>query len=366
MGPRVLFAGGGTGGHVYPAIAIANALKVINPKSAIAFAGTRERLEWTAVPKAGYPIYDISVSAFPRKLSMSLLSFPLKLVKGIRDSFELIKGFRPDVVVGTGGYVSGPVLWAANRKNIPTLIQEQNAFAGATNKILGKNAEKIFLAFQEAGAYFPENRWEVSGNPVRSAIVEKDREESRAHFGLDNSGKVLFLFGGSLGSQALNEAMKRIVPNLLQHEDLNIIWQTGRNNFDKVTEGLASSDRVKVLPYVDRMDYAYSAADLVLCRAGAITCSEIMMTAKPAILVPLPSAAEDHQTHNARAMVSAGAAHLVKQADLSTSLESTIIELINDGERLVQMGQAAKTIAKPDAAKLIAREVVELADNHSG
>ncbi len=385
IGPRVLFAGGGTGGHVYPAIAIANALKALDPKASIAFAGTKEKMEWTAVPQAGYPIYDISISGFPRKLSLGLLKFPFKLLKGLKDSFELIGGFRPDVVVGTGGYVSGPVLWAANRRKIPTLIQEQNAFAGATNKMLGKNAKKIFLAFKEAGSYFPEKEWVVSGNPVRSIIHEADPLISRRHFGIAQRNKVLFIFGGSLGSVALNNGVLEIIGDLLKVEDLSIIWQTGNANFESLRDALANrlaesgpsniedeksiaqngevtskvSDRIKLLPYIDRMELAYGAADLVLCRAGAITCSELMMTAKPSVLVPLPSAAEDHQTHNAIAM--GEAAVMVKQSDMSANLSSEILELLADKDRRRSMSDAARSMAQPNAAAIIAEGVVQLA-----
>jgi len=363
--PRVLFAGGGTGGHVYPAIAIANALRAKDPRAAIAFAGTRERLEWTAVPKAGYPIHEIDIAGFPRELSTKMLTFPFRLMKGLRDSFELIKGFRPDVVVGTGGYVSGPVLWAASWKNIPTLIQEQNAFAGATNKILGKKASKIFLAFTEAKKFFPSSRCVVSGNPVREAISERASSEAKEFFGIAQDQQVLFVFGGSLGSRPLNNAMLSIVEDLTASKKLSVIWQTGRDNFDKVKAVLKSSEQVKLLPYVDRMDLAYGAADLVLCRAGAITCSELMMVAKPSVLVPLPSAAEDHQSYNAQAMVDAGAAVLLKQSDMESQLLDSITSLLSKNDLLEQMSAAAKKMAMPQAAKIIAEGVSNLANGRS-
>lgn len=359
--PRVLFAGGGTGGHVYPAIAIADAVRTLEPEAVIAFAGTQERLEWTAVPKAGYPIHPITISGFHRKQMLRNLTFPFKLAQGLSQSWGLVGAFDPDVVVGTGGFVSGPVLWTAGLRGRTTVLQEQNAYAGVTNKILAKRAARIHLAFEAAQAYFPAPKCRLSGNPTRPELQTADPAAARRHFDLPDAAPVLFVFGGSLGSLALNTTLQAQVHTLLEHPNLHVIWQTGNRYFDRLQVPELKHDRLRMLRYVDRMDLAYAVADLALCRSGAISCSELMVTGTPSVLVPSPNVAEDHQTNNARAMADGGAAVLLPEPEMAAQLVGTIHRLLNEPETLHQMAAAARRMARPQAAQTIAQDVLTLA-----
>ncbi len=359
--PRILFAGGGTGGHVYPAIAIADAVKALVPEAAIAFAGTTDHMEWEAVPKAGYAIHPITISGFHRGQMLRNLTLPFKLIKGLAESWRLVKGFDADVAVGTGGYVSGPVLLAASLGGRPTLVQEQNAYAGMTNKFLAKRAAHVHVAFPEAADYFPEGKSVLSGNPTRKELTEADRATGRAHFDVPDAAKLLLVFGGSLGSAALNDALEKHHRALLEDENLYLLWQTGTRYFDRLESKIEKHRRLRLLKYVDRMDLAYAASDLALCRAGAITCSELMVTGTPAVLVPSPNVAEDHQTKNAQSMSINGAAALLPEARLDADLFEQTRTLLNDPERRKAMADAARKLARPDAAERIARDVLTLA-----
>lgn len=359
--PRILFAGGGTGGHVYPAIAIADAIRTLWPDPVIEFAGTRERMEWRAVPKAGYAIHPITVSGFQRSLSARNLTFPFKLMKGMAQSIHLVRGFEPDVVVGTGGYVSGPVLLAAAMLRRPTLIQEQNAYAGMTNKLLARHASRIHIAFPEARNYFPEEKCRLTGNPTRQELADADPQEGRSFFRLPPDARVLFVFGGSLGSGAINDAVEENLPGLLETPNLYVLWQTGERYFDALEKRVPDHDRLRLMKYVDRMDLAYAAADLVLARAGAITCSELLVTGTPSILVPSPNVAEDHQTKNALSLQRAGAAELLPEPELHARFGTDVSALLADTPRLEAMAQAARDAARPEAAIDIARDVLAVA-----
>ncbi|HMB90515.1 MAG TPA: undecaprenyldiphospho-muramoylpentapeptide beta-N-acetylglucosaminyltransferase [Rhodothermales bacterium] len=359
--PRILFAGGGTGGHVYPAIAIADAVRALEPEAAIAFAGTVDHMEWEAVPKAGYEIHPITVSGFQRKLTIRNVLFPFKLLKGMWQSWDLVGAFDADVAVGTGGYVSGPVLMMANWRRRPTLLQEQNAYAGVTNRLLSKNAAQIHVAFPEAMEAFPKEKCRLSGNPTREELRNIDHAEARAHFEVLEDAALLLVFGGSLGSQALNDAMEKNLAAMLADENVYIIWQTGRRYFQKLHSRVEPHPRLRLLQYIDRMDLAYAAADVALCRAGAITCSELMVTGTPAILVPSPNVAEDHQTKNAMSMAKAGAAVLIPEQQLDDALLQEAPALLQDQSRRDQMTAAAREVARPDAAREIARQVLALA-----
>lgn len=359
--PRVLFACGGTGGHVYPAIAIADAVKAMAPEAAVAFAGTRERMEWEAVPKAGYTIHPVTVSGFPRSLSPKLLAFPFKLAKGLTDSLGIVGRFAPDVVVGTGGYVTGPVGLAAALRRRPLVLQEQNAYAGATNKLLARVADRVFVAFEAARAYFPAGKTVVAGNPVREDLTDVDAAVARAHFGVEAGQRVLLVMGGSLGAGPINEALRRHVEELLADQDLVVIWQTGRRYFDDLQRTVPKHPRLRLLQYLDRMDYAYAVADLAVCRAGAITCSELAVTGTPAVLVPSPNVTADHQTKNARALADEGAAVLLPERDLMAGLLPAVQDLLADADRRAAMREAALRIARPHAAREIAQTVLELA-----
>ena len=358
--PRILLAGGGTGGHVYPAIAIANAIRALEPEAAIAFAGTQDHLEWEAVPKAGYAIHPITISGFHRKQLLRNLSFPFKLAKGLSQSWSLVGDFDADIAVGTGGYVSGPVLMAASWRKRPVVVQEQNAYAGVTNRLLAKRAAQIHIAFPEAKQWFPEEKCRLSGNPTRAILLEADYAAARAAFEVPDGASLLLVFGGSLGSLALNTAMEKHLATLLADENIYIIWQTGKLYYERLQARVEAHPRLRLLQYIDRMDLAYAAADLVLCRAGAITCSELLVTGTPAILVPSPNVAEDHQTKNAQSMAHAGAAMLAPEADLDAALVENVPALLNDQARRTEMAKAARAAAHPDAAERIARDVLRL------
>ena len=359
--PRILFACGGTGGHVYPAIAIADAIREIRPDAAIAFAGTENHMEWEAVPKAGYPIHSVTVSGFPRGLSPKLLTFPFKLAKGIWDSWQLIGGFDPDVVVGTGGYVSGPVGLVGAWRGRPVAVQEQNAYAGATNKLLAKRTEAVYIAFEAARDYFPDGKSVLTGNPVRADLTDVDAAAARAHFEVEDGQRVLLAMGGSLGAGPINDAFKQNLDALLADESLTVIWQTGRRYFDELERQVPQHPRLRLLQYLDRMDYAYAVADLAVCRAGAITCSELAVTGTPSILVPSPNVTADHQTKNAKALADNGAAVLLPETQLNAEFLPTVQTLMNDRARLDAMHTAALDMARPNAAHEIAEAVLALA-----
>ena len=364
--PRVLFACGGTGGHVYPAIAIADAVRRLRPDAAVAFAGTRDRMEWEAVPKAGYPIRAITVSGFQRGLSARAiarnLTFPFKLVKGLWESWRLVGSFDPDVVVGTGGYASGPVGLAASLRGRPLVLQEQNAYAGATNKLLSGRADKVFLAFEAAVSYFDGAETAISGNPVRQDLLDVDAAEARAHFDLPADARVLLAMGGSLGAGPLNGALKLHLDALLADEQTAVIWAAGKRYYDTLRAAVPDHPRLRLVPYLDRMDLAYAAADLALCRSGAITCSELAVTGTPSVLVPSPNVTADHQTKNALALSEAGAAVLLPEPDLASQFEAVVPPLLHDSAARQSMTEAALAIARPEAATTIAEAVVALAD----
>ena len=364
--PRVLFACGGTGGHVYPAIAIADAVRQLRPGAAVAFAGTRDRMEWEAVPKAGYPIRAVTVSGFQRGLSFEALSrnvtFPFKLMKGLWESWRLVGAFDPDVVVGTGGYASGPVGLAASLRGVPLVLQEQNAYAGATNKLLAKRAARVFLAFEAAAPFFGGAPTEVAGNPVRQDLVDVDRAEARAHWDVPDGADVLLAMGGSLGAGPINGALKLNLDALLADERAFVIWAAGKRYYDTLREAVPEHPRLRLVPYLDRMDLAYAASSLALCRSGAITCSELAVTGTPSVLVPSPNVTADHQTKNAAALVDAGAARLLPETDLAGQFEAVVPALLHDEAARQRMAEAALAIARPDAARTIAEAVVALAD----
>ena len=357
-----MFAAGGTGGHVYPALAIAHALKSLEPSVSITFAGTRERMEWDVVPRAGFPICPISAMGLQRNLAPRNVLFPFKLVEGIIQSLRLIEGLETDVVIGTGGFVAGPVLLAARMKGRPIVIQEQNAYAGLTNRVLARWATRIHIAFAEAEGDFPPGKCMLTGNPTRPELSVADRKSGRMFYDVPHDANVLFVFGGSLGSLALNAALEDQLADLLVDEKRIIIWQTGARYFERIQAGISLHPRLRLVKYVNRMDMAYAAADLVLSRAGAITCSELMVTGTPAVLVPSPNVAEDHQTKNARSMQEAGAAVLLPELDLKSGLIREVNALANDAGRRKEMAAAARRLARPNAAVDIANSVLALVE----
>ena len=367
--PRILLTGGGTGGHVYPAIAIADAIREKCPNAVLEFAGSKNRIEWTAVPDAGYPIHAVSVQGLMRSLSVTNifknLKMPFVVGKGMLEALRLIDAFDADVAVGTGGYVSAPVIWAAHMKKRPVLIQEQNAHVGLTNKFLSRFADRIHTAFTETLSVFPAGRTTVSGNPTRKGLAETSKDEARAFFNVEPGQRVLIILGGSGGSKAINETFERQLKDFLYHKNLVLIWQTGAKYFDRLKTELEEHPRLRLLKFIDRMDYAYAAADIAVCRSGALTCSELMITGTPSILIPSPNVAEDHQTRNAESLVSAGAARLLKESNIRTRLYEVWEELWEDEKALTRLSKAAFSHATPDAAADIAADVLKLTGRFS-
>ncbi|MDZ7263169.1 MAG: undecaprenyldiphospho-muramoylpentapeptide beta-N-acetylglucosaminyltransferase [candidate division KSB1 bacterium] len=362
---RVIISGGGTGGHVYPGIAIANKIKELQPEAEIMFVGVKKRIEEKIVPREGYPLHTIHVQYLPRRPGLRTLTFFSSLVIGLLQSLWFLKRYQPRVVVGTGGYVSGPVVYAAHLLGTPTLIQEQNSYPGITTRLLAGRATEVHLAFAEALAYFrkikDQTKFKITGNPIRLATVLPPRGVARHQFGLAEDQRTLFLFGGSQGATALNKALQEALPYL--SSEIQIIWQTGEADFDAAKNACsASAQRIFVAPFIYNMLDAYAAADLALCRAGAITIAELVQLGIPAIFVPLPTAAEGHQEKNARVLVEAQAAAMILQQDLTgKSLQQTIEALIFDEPKLQLFRQNLKPFHHPNAAEAIAQRVLALA-----
>ncbi|MFY0698713.1 MAG: undecaprenyldiphospho-muramoylpentapeptide beta-N-acetylglucosaminyltransferase [Balneola sp.] len=358
--PRILIAAGGTGGHVYPAIAIADAIKNENADSEILFVGTKDHMEWKAVPKAGYKIKSVWISGFHRRLTLKNMLFPLKLVTSIVQSFGIVSSFKPQVMVSCGGYAAGPVGWVAGKRGVKVVIQEQNSFPGVTNRMLAKFASRIFTAFKEAAKYLPPDKIVESGNPTRSTLDKIEKKVGLNSFNFDDSKPVLMVLGGSGGARSINEAVKE---NLDKLSDLQVIWQCGSRYIDALMKevDLENNKNIHLTAFIDNMPEAYAAADLIVSRAGASSCSEFMMTGKPSVLIPSPNVAGDHQTQNAQSMVDAGASELLKDADAVNALPELVHSLIKNQEKLKEMNKAALKLAKPDAAKMIAKEILELA-----
>ena len=358
--PRILIAAGGTGGHVYPAIAIADAIKNENADSEILFVGTKDHMEWKAVPKAGFKIKSVWISGFHRRLTLKNMLFPLKLVTSIVQSFGIVSSFKPQVMVACGGYAAGPVGWVAGKRGVKVVIQEQNSFPGVTNRMLAKFASRIFKAFKEAAKYLPSDKIVESGNPTRNTLDKVEKKVGLNSFNFDDSKPVLMVLGGSGGARSINEAVKE---NLDKLSDLQVIWQCGSRYIDALMKevDLENNKNIRLTAFIDNMPEAYAAADLIVSRAGASSCSEFMMTGKPSVLIPSPNVAGDHQTQNAQSMVDAGASELLKDADAVNALPELVHSLIKNQEKLKEMNKAALRLAKPDAAKMIAKEILELA-----
>ena len=360
---RVLISGGGTGGHVYPAIALANAIKDKDPSVEILFVGAQGKLEMKKVPAAGYFIKGLWISGFQRKLSIRNLSFPFKLASSLYRGRKIIMDYKPDVVVGVGGYASGPILQVASMMKIPTLIQEQNSYPGITNKILAKKVNKICVAYDGMERFFPSEKIIFTGNPVRRDLydIQINREEAKASFGIDNDHKTVLIFGGSLGARRINESVEGAFDMIKRHSEINYIWQVGKMYFDEYSCGVvAALPNITVLPFIERMDYAYAAADAVVCRAGALTISEIALINKPAVLIPSPHVAEDHQTKNAMALVNNDAALMVHNAEAKEKMIPTILELLSDEKLQQYLVCNLKKMGRPNATSEIVEEIFKL------
>ncbi len=361
---KFIFSGGGTGGHIFPAIAIANAVKEIRPDAEILFIGAEGRMEMEKVPAAGYRIEGLWISGFQRKQLWKNISLPFKMISSLTKARRLVKDFKPNVVIGTGGFASGPTLRAAAGMGVPTLIQEQNSFPGITNKMLAGKAKKICVAFKGMERFFSKEKLVLTGNPVRKDIldIQSKRPEALNYFKLDASRKTLLVIGGSLGARTINESILFSMREL-ETAGIQVIWQTGKSMGTEAIDKVRSSGLKHIHPsvFIDRMDLAYAAADLVVSRAGAISVSEICVAGKAVILVPSPNVAEDHQTKNAMALVKEGGAVLIRDSEAVQKLGEEIISLFIDDAKRNGLASQAKKLSLPDAAVTIAQQVIELA-----
>ena len=361
---RFIISGGGTGGHIYPAIAIANQIKAVQPSADVLFVGAQGKMEMQKVPEAGYPIIGLPVAGLQRRLTLKNLSFPFKLLRSLRKASKIIKDFRPDVAIGVGGYASAPILRTANKRNVPTVVQEQNSYAGLTNKMLGQRADKICVAYAGMDQYFPKERVKNLGNPVRTDIItgEVDRAEAMEHFGLNASKKTIVVLGGSLGARTINDSIIAKIDQLAVESDIQVLWQTGKLYFEEMTNKhhASKAENVKPVEFIKEMNLAYTAADIVISRAGALSISELALVGKPVIFVPSPNVAEDHQTKNAMALVNEEAALLVKDIEAREKLVPEALQLMKNEALKSKLSTNIKTFAKPNATKDIVNEILEL------
>lgn len=371
---KAIISGGGTGGHIFPALSIANKLKELNPETEILFVGAEGRMEMEKVPAAGYEIVGLPVAGLQRKLTLSNFALPFKVIRSVSMAKKIIREFKPDIAIGVGGYASAPLLWAAGRLGVPTLIQEQNGFAGLTNKILGKKADCICVAYDGMERFFPADKIVFTGNPIRKEIVPATAEmkaEAYEFYGLDPHKKHLFIVGGSLGSGTLNNAMKKWITDGCQGgEDMEIIWQCGKYYKPSVDafmkeaaeKGLGGKTLASIThsDFIKRMDLAYAAADVVISRSGASSISELCAAHKAAIFVPSPNVTEDHQTHNAMALVNKDAGLIVKDSEAAEKLMETACGLIDDPEKIALIEKNVVALAKTDAAMTIAEQVYRI------
>jgi UDP-N-acetylglucosamine--N-acetylmuramyl-(pentapeptide) pyrophosphoryl-undecaprenol N-acetylglucosamine transferase len=358
----LVFAGGGTGGHLYPALAIADEIRRRHPDADIVFVGTEGKIESSVVPARGYPLVTIWISGFRRRFSAGNVLFPLKVVVALLQSALLLWRKKPGVVIGTGGYVCGPVVAAAQMLGVRTLIQEQNSVPGATTRMLAPRADEVHIAFERAGRYLRRgDNIRLTGNPTRDILGEVTREEGARFFGLDPGKKTLFVFGGSRGAATINAAMAPLA-RCLAGEGIQVVWQTGEEDFDSLRRAFeADRTTVKLFPFIERMECAYAACDVAVCRSGASSLAELTRVGVPSILIPYPHAAADHQTENAKAMTDAGAGILIPDADAARLLPAAVRGLLNDRERLRAMAEAARLLGRPGAAGVLADAVERLA-----
>ncbi|PID89735.1 MAG: undecaprenyldiphospho-muramoylpentapeptide beta-N-acetylglucosaminyltransferase [Bacteroidia bacterium] len=362
---KILISGGGTGGHIFPAISIANTLKEKMPECSILFVGAKGRIEEEKVPAAGYEIKSLPVQGFKRKLAISNLKVVYNLIISLFLARKIVKTYKPDVVVGVGGYASGPVLWVAARCKIPTLIQEQNSYAGLTNRLLSKRVCKVCVAYDGLERFFDATKIVLTGNPVRKNILENTISTRRAKefYSINTNQKVVLILGGSGGAKQINESVKNAIEKIAQNKDLTFIWQTGKFYYDKVIDFYKKNplENILVKSFLPNMDYAYKAADIVVTRAGAATISELSLLGKPAIFVPSPNVAENHQMKNAMNLVDKNAALLVKDSEAPQKLLDTAIALVRDEEKMKILSENIKQMAFPNADAKIADEIIHLA-----
>ncbi len=353
---RVLISGGGTGGHIFPALAIADAIKKIDPLCEILFVGAEGKMEMEKVPSAGYKILGLPVRGFQRKLTLQNVSVLFNLVRSLFTSWKIISEFRPDAILGVGGYASGPIMRVGAWRKIPVFIQEQNSYPGITNKLMASNAKRIFVAYEGMSKFFDPEKISNLGNPVRKDLSAKvSRNDASAHFQLDPNKKTIGVFGGSLGARALNELVTMIQDQILKDDSVQVIWQIGKIYESQYTNHkLQTCNRVKINSFITRMDLAYAACDLIVCRAGALTLSELAVTEVPAILIPSPNVAEDHQRKNAEALVKEGAAKMILEKELTANVWNIISDLLSNQAEVEKMKSNLRRISKPNAAEEIA------------
>lgn len=366
---RVIISGGGTGGHIFPAIAIARALQAIHENIEILFVGAKGRMEMQKVPEAGYRIIGLWISGIQRRLTIDNLAFPVKMISSMMKSFRILSDFKPDAVVGVGGFASGPLLYAASIRKIPALLQEQNSYPGLTNKWLANNVQKICVSQEGMETYFPKEKLVITGNPVRKEIVAASQEysdskriEALKFFGLSPEKKTLLAVGGSLGARTINQAILAGIPQLVE-AGIQVIWQCGKFYHEEMVAKLAevpSKEGVVLLEFLQRMDLAYAAADVVVSRAGALAISELCLVKKPVIFVPSPNVAEDHQRKNAEALVARDAALMVLDKEAIENMVPMVINLLQDEDRQKELANNIGKLAKPNAAETIATEVISL------
>jgi UDP-N-acetylglucosamine--N-acetylmuramyl-(pentapeptide) pyrophosphoryl-undecaprenol N-acetylglucosamine transferase len=356
---RIIISGGGTGGHIFPAIAIADALKQRWPDVDLLFVGASDRMEMQKVPAAGYRIKGLWISGLQRRLTLKNLLFPLKLVVSLMQSFIVLLRFKPDFAVGTGGFASGPLLYVATQKNIPSLIQEQNSFPGITNKFLAKRVQSICVAYQHMARYFPVSKLVLTGNPIRKNLtVQTDSTQSKLSFGFNPSAPVLLIVGGSLGAKRINELIQDKIL-FFKESNYQILWQCGEL-YHSQYRIYDNGSNICVADFIKDMSVAYAAADVIISRAGALAVSELCLVAKPVIFIPSPNVAEDHQTKNAQSLVEAEAALMIKERDLDSEFEKEFLNLISDAERQKNFSANMKKLAKTDAAERIVDEIEKL------
>ena len=356
---KFILSGGGTGGHIYPAIAIANELKRRFPDAEFLFVGAQDKMEMQKVPQAGYKIKGLWIAGLQRQINLKNALFPMKLIDSLWKSRLIINEFRPDVVIGTGGFASGPLLQVANTMRVPTLVQEQNSYPGITNKLLSKKAGVICVAYENLERFFPKDKIRVTGNPVRQDLIDisSKREEAKAFFNLDVNKKTLLVLGGSLGARRINQLIEKELNNILNQE-VQVIWQCGKlyyEDYKKYTDA-----NVQVLAFIERMDLVYAAADVIISRAGASSVSELCIVGKPVIFIPSPNVAEDHQTKNAKAIVDKGGAVLLPEVTLDFKFASVFEALLKDDVYQKELSQNIKKLALPQATTEIVEEIIKL------
>ncbi len=360
---RLIISGGGTGGHIFPALAIANEFRDRYPDAEILFVGAQGKMEMTRVPEAGYKIIGLWISGLQRKLTLSNLSFPLKLISSYLKAGRIVRRFKPHAVIGTGGYASGPIMLASTKNNIPSLIQEQNSYAGLTNKQLANKVQRVCVAYPGMDSFFPVDKVKFTGNPVRKDIINLDSKKADGlnYFAFSKNERTLLVLGGSLGARTINDSILSGIDKLIDSQ-VQVIWQTGKMYYESVTAQVQDKDlrRIRIHDFLKQMDFAYAASDVVISRAGALAISELCLAKRPCILVPSPNVAEDHQTKNAMSLVNEGAAIMIKDVDAKELLVQESLKLLYDGNQCDKLKANIGRLAKPNATEEIVNEIEKL------